>query len=424
MFVPSDRNVLVLNEQQAKTLGISTADIESGNAPQVKFEEEQFRVIGIISMDIDRVKTLDGKKVTPVKFNAQPNVWEVHVFIEECMILPYDTVIAMGGDVARIKMTFRDPKVIPKVAEELIDMLPSYDIYSNYNGKIFRYSREGLITTWGFQHQTVPMAIVMLTVVNIMLGSVYERRKQIFTYGSVGLSPLHISLMFLAETTSYAVVGGIVGYLFAMVLGRMAGFVTQGAISANYSSIYVLMALEVSMGVTILSSLYPILVASRMVTPSLERKWKIPIKPKTNFRDIPLPFYASSERETFGVMRYISEYLEAHRISGAPDFLVLDIRFSEGKNERQQRCKNVIADLRLSPYEAGVVQTSAISMTEVEPSRWQCFLALERKMGTQEEWVRLNYNYVDNLRKQLLLWRSLKDVERERYMKKSINNEV
>ena len=48
-----------------------------------------------------------------------------------------------------------------------------------------------------------------------MLGSVYERVREIGIFSSVGLAPAHVGALFLAEASVYAVMGAIIGYLIA-----------------------------------------------------------------------------------------------------------------------------------------------------------------------------------------------------------------
>ena len=70
-----------------------------------------------------------------------------------------------------------------------------------------------------------------------MMGSVFERQREIFVYGSVGLSPNNVGSLFLAESLVYALIGAGVGYL----LGQGVTKVLQGTgiisgLSFNYTA--------------------------------------------------------------------------------------------------------------------------------------------------------------------------------------------
>ena len=46
--------------------------------------------------------------------------------------------------------------------------------------------------------------------------------------------------------------------------------------------------------------------------------------------------------------------------------------------------------------------------------------ALKREAGERDIWIRLNRIFLDRLRKQLLLWRTIKPEERDKYQKRKI----
>ena len=59
----------------------------------------------------------------------------------------------------------------------------------------------------GISNLFIPMLIASLIVLNTMMGSVYERFREIGIYSSVGLAPGHISWLFIAESCVYSVAG-------------------------------------------------------------------------------------------------------------------------------------------------------------------------------------------------------------------------
>ena len=84
----------------------------------------------------------------------------------------------------------------------------------------------------------IPILIAALIVLNTMMGSVYERFKEIGIYSSVGLAPMHIAFLFMAESCVYAVLGTVSGYLFGQSVAKL--LIWGGWLSGftlNYSSL-------------------------------------------------------------------------------------------------------------------------------------------------------------------------------------------
>ncbi len=70
----------------------------------------------------------------------------------------------------------------------------------------------------------------------------------------------------------------------------------------------------------------------------------------------------------------------------------------------------------LAPFEMNVVQQAEIAVLAYEIGRiYALTLRLKRLSGLRDLWVANNYYFIDDLRKQLLLWRSLSVEEHRRY---------
>jgi len=406
-FEPGEKGVVILTENQAKTLGINDADLLKN--PTVVFEGMPHKVIGIISTEVENLYTLDGELVTPLKFDTviQPNPWFLHVPIDYCLILPYKEVIDLGGAAASISIKVNDPTHVDDLAKRMSFFFPWMLTFSSVDGQVAVRTQRLSVTVWGWERQVVLMVIVIASIFNVILGSVYERKKDIFTYSVVGLSPLHISFMFLAETIVYALIGGVVGFLFAILMGKFSAILLQEILVLNYSSIWVLISLGIAILSAVVASIYPIRVASKRVTPSLERVWKAPTKPKGDIWKVHLPFFVSDEKEAEDLIEFIREFMEAHASSDAPNFYIKSLRLGEG-TEGEMRYKDLTAEARLFPYDAGVSQIFTLRLFETERDRWQSVIVLKRIEGAIDLWERLNHSFLDTIRKQFLLWKSIK----------------
>jgi len=336
------------------------------------------------------------------------------------LIMPYQEVLSLGGEIASVSLVFKDETRIVEALEEVSSMFPDLEVYASIGDKVYLCHRGLTVTVWGFQNQLIAMALVVLSLLNITLGGIYERRRYISIYSALGLSPLHVAFMFFSETTVYAVLGAIVGYLSAILFSKALTPILPGALLLNYSSSFVMYSLGGAAIATIIASIYPMIIAAKMVTPSLERAWKPPTKPTGDTWEMPIPFLLNDE-EVEPFIHYLTEFMQAHSSREAPDFyltskLELTRGLMEGKPYVKMECQVANA-----PYESGVKQISSLILMKGErarPSMWEIRLALQRQGGAYNVWTRLARTYVDIIRKQILLWRALKPEEREAYAKK------
>jgi len=411
-FLPGERLSCILTVSQAEELGIDPEALPVN----ITLEGLPFKVIGIIEEEMGLIKDLH-EEITPIKRDfmiPEENLWIDHLSLDETLILPFETVIDMGGGVASISIIPVNRTSIRRIVDELYDIIKGPMIFYNIEGKIFLQRYGSSITVGGLETQIIPIVIVVLNIFNLVLASVHERRQEISIYSSVGLSPLHVAILFIAETVVYGIIGSIIAYLLALLEFKvLAPFIL---IETNYSSSMVIYSLGASILVVILSSLYPAYLSSRLVTPSLERAWRIRTKPVGDIWEIPLPFVAN-EDEAAGIINYLYEYLIQHELPDAAVFSVANLKVDKG-SVKDKRFLRISANCRLAPYQVGVSQRIEIIALEEEKSRWSFKVSIRRLLGPVKEWERLNRGLIDQIRKQLILWRTLPDDEKAKYTKK------
>ena len=89
----------------------------------------------------------------------------------------------------------------------------------------------------GVPNIIIPLIISIFIVLNTMIGSVYERKREIGIYTSVGLAPSHVSFLFIAEAMAFAVLSVVFGYLLAQISAKLfAETSLWSGITVNYSS--------------------------------------------------------------------------------------------------------------------------------------------------------------------------------------------
>jgi hypothetical protein len=160
----------------------------------------------------------------------------------------------------------------------------------------------------------VPWGIVVLSVVVTMLNSLYERRKEIFIYSAIGMSPSHITGLFLAEVTVIGVIGGGIGYLLGLGWYKAISSLSLAIqVKQKVSAIWVLAAIAVSLAAVLTGGLAAIK-GSVVVTPSLMRRWRVEkgAAKAMGLQELTLPIKVSgAEAEEF--IKYMVKGLESHR---------------------------------------------------------------------------------------------------------------
>jgi ABC-type antimicrobial peptide transport system permease subunit len=411
-FIETDRRACILTEKQASQLGITGDELPV----TISFEGVPFTVIGLISQNYALMVDLDTEEVAPIKYDVgmPVNPWDIHVKSEYTLIMPYQDVMDLAGALASVSVLFEDAtaEVVAEKAKEIHQRFSPYQL--NYGGTdVVHYVSEATqVYLFRWAPQVIMITLVSISVLNMMMGNVYQRKKHIHIYSTVGLSPLHISSMFLAETLTFALLGGVLGYISGLFLGAVSADVFQGTIVLNYASSWVLIALGVAMLTAMLSSIYPMLLASRLVTPSMERKWKMPTKPVGDMWEIPLPVAVTTEEEAIAILDYVREFCEGH-IGDAPTFLANDVTLSRD----EQDFPSVSYGCKLFPYELGITQDASLHATTFE-GKWTFSMRLKRTQGSRDVWEKQNRPMVDLMREQLLLWKVLPEEQKKRYTAK------
>jgi len=109
---------------------------------------------------------------------------------------------------------------------------------------------------------SISLLVGGIGIANIMLATITERTREIGVRRALGARRRDILVQFLTETTSIAVVGGLIGCLFGLVgIQGIARWTEWKAIIAPY---YFLVALGISGAVGILFGIYPARRAAQM----------------------------------------------------------------------------------------------------------------------------------------------------------------
>lgn len=412
VWFPSEDELFVLiSKDYADYLNISMSDPSS---TLIRVNGIQMRVCGIFDAKLlESIKELDGRPIMPF----DPSDWRKRQPLRgyEVLLMPFNAVMrrlaTWGPFITQVALDIENPVKVKELAES-ITLYYDFDVYASTGERVYLFAHGVSREVSGLTFIILPSIIGVLSLFNIMLGNVIERRREISTFASVGLSPLHVGSIFLTEAGIYAILGGTLGYLFGIIIA--SGAYRFYGVAVNYSSIMVVAVVLLSMGLTTSSAIYPIYKCARLVTPSLERKWKVPTKPKGDTWEIPLPF-VSSEDEAKGIIAFMKEFYEGHMIRDeSPVFFAQNLSIEE-RATNNITVKSLIATVAIEPYPRGISQR-VIFNASITEGRASYTLFLKRLTGEQSSWQHLNKSFISEVRRQLLIWRSLRDHEKKRYM--------
>jgi hypothetical protein len=435
-----DKDGIFLTEAVANELKLTPDDIGKG---KVLFSGMEFVFAGLVEDRIATFTLLEGSDMLPVDYEASGGesvdtlakqssraVTELPD-IESAQFVTYniDKVVILSSAMAkRLGGTIRSITIYPLggKTEGIRDMgrdvaktayLPAY--VGDQDG-VHRLIFTSLAKASGWRDLLVPVVLGGLIIFATMLGSVSDREREIYTFSSLGLAPPHVASLFFAEASMYAVLGGMGGYLLGQAIARLMGWLSAqfgwSVPPMNYSSTNAITTVLIVMFTVLVSTAYPALKASRSANPGVQRTWQIP-KPKGNLYDLVFPFTVSAYDIT-GVVSFLKEHFENYTDTSLGVFATTSCGMFRQKGNNMLGFRATVA---LAPFDLGVNQHFAMLS---QPSDIQGIdevrILIYRLSGAQGDWQRSNRVFVNDLRRQLLIWRSLPNETMDKYRQKTL----
>ncbi|KPJ64761.1 hypothetical protein AMK68_00655 [candidate division KD3-62 bacterium DG_56] len=433
-FRPGEGDAVIISRAMAEMQHITAEDVNNERV-SINISGAPFTLIGVIDPQrFSKIRDLDHEELTPVDRiqmakqqqaagggtgagEAEAGFQEyIHLTSDDVVIVPYETAINMGALVQSVAIDFVTPAEVRRVLNLLIRRL-GFNVYAGdmEEKRIWRWSSIGVTRIGGFSELLIPILIAALIVLNTMLGSVYERVREIGIFSSIGLAPSHIATLFLAEAFVYSILGAIFGYLLGQGITKIIVYYDLlPGLNLNYASLSAVASTGLVIAVVMLSTVYPARKASEVATPAIERRWTVP-EPVGDRWEIPLPFSVTGE-QAIALNAFMSEWFNAYEEYSIGDFVTQDV--SREEFESQYGTGYRIALMAwLAPFDLGVSQrvtleTIPAEMTDV----FELKLTLDRESGDVSSWKRVNRRFLNTLRKQFLIWRTLRTEDRDQYL--------
>ncbi len=446
----NELNTILLPDRMAINLGINPQQPQNA---VVSVWGMPFEVVGVFSgKKLQQRSDLDGEPLTPVTFprevSTQMTEVEVdalasgddvrefqsryqHISGDLTMILPYRSLLAAGGHLKGVAIVSQSQISIQETAQNLVDRF-GLSLFSGEPDGTYLYHASDTMSYSGVPNIIIPLIISVFIVLNTMIGSVYERKREIGIYTSVGLAPSHVSFLFIAEAMALAVISVVLGYLLAQTSAKLFSETSLWAgITVNYSSWAGVAAMILVIIVVLVSVLYPSKVAAEIAIPDVNRAWTLP-EADGNILEVTLPFYMRY-KEHRSIGGFLLEFFQGHQDVSHGLFSTGEIDFgftcqtapgiSDDDDDRPQEafefdaCLQVRCSVWLAPFDFGINQRVDLQFcpAEDEPGFLEIKIRLIRESGEANAWRRINKGFLHNVRKQLLLWRSFDLPTKEHY---------
>ncbi len=250
-----DREGILVGQPLSKKLAVKTGDqlMLSVNTSNGDVAEQIFTIRGIYSTE-----TFGFDSVT--------------VFIP---LIKTQTIVQAENHVSTIFILIKDKTMAGAVSEALKGTNLSVLTWLEMNQMILE--TEKMANSYMFFMYLIVLAITATVIMNTLIMAVFERTREIGILSSLGMKAYRIMLMFLAESSLIAV-GGIlmglilglivVGYFstFGFYIGNMGmtGMLISNTIYAKLTLSDTIILSITAFVITILSGLYPAVMASRM----------------------------------------------------------------------------------------------------------------------------------------------------------------
>jgi len=235
------------NDTTASMIGSNVAeklDLEIGNPYIIKYNENYEDVLNetTYNLTVVGIITTGGNEDDQIFVNLQvaQNISnrndKVHIVQVSalCNACPVDTFATEIEE----KIPYADARTVNQLVNAEMNIL-------------------GKISNMMFLITIVALLASALGVMTTMTTSVIERQKEIGLMKSIGAENKKIISLFISEAAIIGVIGGIVGFVIGVILSQFIGFsVFNSSITPRFEII--LVAIGISVGVSLLASIIPV----------------------------------------------------------------------------------------------------------------------------------------------------------------------
>ncbi|MDW8003554.1 MAG: FtsX-like permease family protein [Thermofilaceae archaeon] len=416
-FKEDDVYSVILTQAVADSLS-QELGVKISAGSTIKLWNIELKVVGVIKDDVMRFANPDAEAITPLDPQS-PVTTPQHLYAKNVMLIPFKLYekLAFPPVLANVAIRPKNEKSV----EYLKNTLPyviNYPIFSSAGGKVNAWLARQWFSAIGFEFILVPALLAAAAVLDMMLANVYERRREIHVFVSVGMAPSHVTAAFLMEALTYVVPAVFFGYVIGIVATNamlIAGVFPEG-LYPNFTSLAILAIIALNIVLVVAAAYYPSSLAGKLAVPSRVRRWLEAEKgPAGDEWKLSYPLVLSSRNEVLGFFNFLKTYIEA-----------LEVRestfFSEKTEVVEQEVGGdhilqLIAHCRFAPYDLGIKSDVVLTAVRRKDSPVYSFeLLVKRLEGYRQAWRTSSVTVVGELRRQVIAWRGLSPEERMKYV--------
>ncbi|HEY8668576.1 MAG TPA: ABC transporter permease, partial [Tepidisphaeraceae bacterium] len=195
-----------------------------------------------------------------------------HLSGNQIAVIPASVCRLMPNPSLRsVALRVKDDQEVKAVSSELSKRF-AVAMFAGYKDGVKMVSASNLSSVSGAGQVAIPLAIAGLIIFNTMMGSIAERRREIHVYTSLGLAPVHVGALFVAEALTYGLIGTVFGYVIGQGVGTaLLKLGWLGNVTLNYSGTSAMLTMGLILIIVLLSALVPARLASKIAAPSIER---------------------------------------------------------------------------------------------------------------------------------------------------------
>lgn len=431
-FEKIDDDSILITQPVAEYLGVKEGEnvILKGRTFKVGKIYDNVKVSAAKDMDTSSILPADFTEMTANQPASNEGDEELDamsqrnwssIAVDQVVIVSANSAKLLGGNLYALMVYTDTTQQAVAVAEELARVL-NIPIPATRENGVERHLLGSVLKASGAKDLFFPIVLGGLVIFGTMLGSVADRKKEIYTFSALGLAPKHVATLFFAESMVYALIGGLGGYLLAQgtlkILGILAEYGIVRVPEMNMSSTNTIVTILIVMATVLISSIYPAVKASKSANPGLMRIWRPP-KPEGDVMDLVFPFTVS-QYDITGVLSFLKEHFANHTDTGLGQFMTSSVELVKDKNTKDL---GLDAKLALAPFDLGVSQFFSLRSTpsEIEGID-EVRVILSRSSGQPKDWQRLNKVFLDDLRQQFLIWRSVPKDTMEMYRQRTLTS--
>ncbi|RLE81083.1 MAG: hypothetical protein DRJ51_04545 [Thermoprotei archaeon] len=272
-YISSDCDILISSFLAAK-LRLRPGDVVVLSDPYQIFEVN-FTVRGIFDERLlAKIRDVSGDPILPMFYSREEEgLRKEYADPKYVVIASYRRNYVFRAVIVGVYAPFSEAS---EALENANRLLRYYKAVIYAHGTISQTLMRSYTVSFTGLASLIPIALGILICANSMIGLVYEKRREIWIYSSLGLSPTQIKYLFTAQAVALALVGGGLGYSLGtglLLLGKEVGAFRE--LYYKLSPLWTVLGLLLATFITTVATIYPAQKATLHTVPSHIRRWTL-----------------------------------------------------------------------------------------------------------------------------------------------------